>query len=320
MRPPFTLTPRILNLVAEVSQLLGRYEGLHAPAPQPKLRRQNRIRTIQGSLAIEGNTLDLDQVTAVFDKKRVLGPRKDILEVQNTILLYELLPKLNPESEKDLLKAHGILMKDLAGDAGKLRQGAVGILKGTQVSHVAPPAKQVARLVGELLRFLNTDQELSPLIKACVFHYELEFIHPFSDGNGRMGRAWQSAILMRFHPAFEFTPVESLIKERQSAYYRALEQSDKKGESTLFIEFSLEAIRDSLQDFLKHLKPAAQTPESRIELARGEFQDREFTRKDYIAFFKTISTATASRDLTAGVGQRKLKKTGTKAVARYRFF
>ncbi len=319
MRLPFTLTPRILNLASEISLLLGRYEGLRAPVPQPKLRRQNRIRTIQGSLAIEGNTLDLDQVTAIFENKRVVGPGKDILEVQNAIRLYESLDKFNPGSVKDLLRAHALLMKALAADAGKFRSGAVGIIKGSKVSHVAPPAKQLPRLIDELFHFLNSEKELSPLIKACVFHYEFEFIHPFSDGNGRMGRLWQSVILMKHHGAFEYIPVESLVKKRQATYYRVLGQCDKKGDSTLFIEFSLETIKDALKDFLKHLKPASETPESRLSLARSEFQGRVFTRGDYIQFFKNISTATASRDLARGTSQKILAKTGTKAVASYRF-
>lgn len=319
MRPPFTLTPKILNLVSDINLMIGRYEGLHAPIPQPKLRRQNRIKTIQGSLAIEGNTLDLDQVSAVFENKRVIGPKKDILEVQNAIHLYSALDEFNPVSLKDLLKAHAILIKDLAADAGKLRSGAVGILKGSKVSHIAPPAKQIPRLMSELLDFLKSEKELSPLIKACVFHYEFEFIHPFSDGNGRMGRFWQSLILMKHHSAFEYIPVESLVKERQAAYYRVLEQCDKKGDSTLFIEFSLETIKDALRDFLEHLKPEPETPDSRLALAQGKFQDKDFTRKEYIQFFKTISTATASRDLALGTSRKMLKKTGTKAVAKYRF-
>jgi len=319
MQPPFTLTPKILTLVAEISLLQGRYEGMHAPVPQPKLRRQNRVKTIKDSLAIEGNTLDLDQVTALFEGKRVLGPKQDIKEVQNAIQLYQSLPDLNPAKVNNLLRAHGILMAGLAKDAGKFRQGAVGILKGQKVSHIAPPTKLVPKLMGELFEFLNAKSELSPLIRACIFHYELEFIHPFSDGNGRMGRFWQSLILSKFHPAFEYIPVESLIKERQASYYRILEQCDKKGDSTAFIEFSLETIRDALQDFLNHLKPTTETPESRLDFSQKEFEGNEFSRKAYLQLFKTISTATASRDLAFGVSDGRLIKTGSQATAKYRF-
>lgn len=319
MKPPFTLTPKILNLVAEISLQLGRYEGLHAPIPQPKLRRKNRIRSIQSSLAVEGNTLDLDQVTAIFENKRVIGPKKDILEAQNAIALYERLRELDSTSLKHLLSAHAMLMKGLVPDAGKLRAGAVGILKGSKVSHVAPPAKQVPRLIADLLDFLKNEKGLSPLVKASVFHYEFEFIHPFSDGNGRMGRFWQTLILTKFNPAFEYMPIESVIKQRQSAYYQALEQSDKKGDSTSFIEFSLETIKDASKEFLDHLKPEPETPDSRLKHAHLEFGDREFSRKDYLMFFKTISTATASRDLTYGVETNAIERFGAKALTRYRF-
>ncbi len=319
MYPPFILTPKILNLVSEVSHLLGKYEGFHAPVPQPKLRRQNRVRTIKDSLAIEGNTLDLEQVTAIFGGKRVKGPKRDIGEVQNTIRLYESLYELNPIKEKDLLWAHGVLMKDLIPNAGKYRLGAVGILKGQKVSHLAPPAKQVPQLMDNLFSFLKNAKELSPLILACVFHYELEFIHPFSDGNGRIGRFWQSLILTKYQGVFEYLPVESLIKDRQESYYSILERCDKKGDSTDFIEFSLGTIRDALKDFLDQLKPDSETPQSRLELAQMEFKRREFSRKDYLQFFKTISTATASRDLALGVSEKKLIKTGTQATTQYRF-
>jgi Fic family protein len=319
MRPPITLNPKILNLATELGRLLGRYEGLHAPVPQPELRRQNRIKTIQGSVAIEGNTLSLEQVTSLFGSKRVLGPPKDILEVQNAIRLYDSLHEFNPRSLQDFLKAHGFLMKGLAPDAGRLRTGAVGILHGSKVSHVAPPARQIPRRVGELFDFLKNEKELSPLIQACIFHYELEFIHPFSDGNGRMGRFWQTLILTHYNPAFEYLPVESVIRQRQKAYYEALAKSDKQGECTVFVEFAMAVIRDALQEFLDQLKPMVETTESRLSLAEKHFGEREFTRKDYLAFFKTISTATASRDLASGVRIKTLKRSGQKALSRYQF-
>lgn len=319
MTPPFILNTRILNLVSEISQLVGRYEGLHAPIPQPKLRRQNRIRTIKDSLAIEGNTLDLRQVTAIFDGKRVAGKPQEIREVQNAIQLYSSLPQITPTSQRAFLNAHGILMKGLVSKAGSYRSTSVGILKGSKVAHIAPPPKQVPTLMDQLFRFLKIESELSPLIKACVFHYELEFIHPFEDGNGRMGRLWQSVILSHFHRAFEYLPVESIVRDRQSAYYQSLEASDKKGECSEFIEFSLATIRDGLTEFLKELQTTPETPESRLNLAKSEFKGRSFTRKDYLQFFKTLSTATASRDLALGTEQGFLTKTGDKATTQYRF-
>lgn len=319
MKPPYTLTSKILTLVSQVSLLLGKYEGLHAPVPQPALRRQNRIKTIKDSLAIEGNTLSLEQVSAIFDGKRVAGPKQEVREVQNAIRLYQSLQNLKPSRAQDLLQAHRMMMDGLIPDAGKYRSGAVGILKGQKVSHIAPPAKLVPKLMGELFEFLKAKSEISPLIQACVFHYELEFIHPFSDGNGRMGRLWQSLILSHYHGAFEYIPTESLVKARQSNYYRALEISDKKGESTPFIEFSLETIRDALEEFLIELKPEPLTPESRLELAAREFKRERFSRKDYLRLFKTVSSATASRDLALGVSTGRLVKTGGQATATYSF-
>jgi Fic family protein len=292
---------------------------MHAPVPQPKLRRQNRVRTIKDSLAIEGNTLNLEQVTAILEGKRVFGPKREIREVQNAVKLYEHLSEMDPGKVGDLIWAHGILMKGLAPDAGKFRAGAVGILKGQKVSHVAPPAKQVPRLMDELFSFLRGRDSLSPLVRACVFHYELEFIHPFSDGNGRIGRFWQSLILTKFNTAFEYIPVESLIKERQASYYQVLERCDKKGDSTEFIEYSLETIRDALTEFLRHLKPEPVTPGSRIQLAQQKLGSSMFSRKDYLVLFKSISTATASRDLALGVSEGRLTKTGTQSTARYKF-
>lgn len=319
MQPPYILTPKVLTLIAEISRFLGRYEGLRAPTPQPELRRQNRIRTIQGSLAIEGNTLDFEQVTAILDNRRVVGPVKDVLEVQNAVRLYQSLHTFEPTVVKDLLRAHAVLMKGLATDAGKFRSGAVGILKGSKVSHVAPPAKRVPDLVDDLFNFLKKDKNPSSLIQSCVIHYEIEFIHPFSDGNGRIGRFWQHLILAKFHPIFEHIPFESLVKKRQSEYYGALEQSDRKGDSTLFIEFSLEALRDSLEEFMKELKPSSETPDSRLQVAKHQFGQQQFSRKDYLQLFKSLSTSTASRDLVWGVTHQVLEKTGAKALTRYCF-
>lgn len=317
--PPFKLTPKILTLATEISLLLGRYEGLQAPAPQPKLRKQNQVRTIRDSLAIEGNTLDLEQVTALFEGKRVIGPLQQIREVENAIRLYGMIRELDPLNPKDLLKAHRVLMKDLAKDAGKYRASAVGILKGQVVSHLAPPPRNVAKLMEDLFRFLKQRSEVSPLIRACVFHYEFEFIHPFSDGNGRLGRFWQSLILTSFHPAFEYMPVESVIKDRQADYYRVLARCDRAGDSTEFIEFSLGTIRDALDGFLKDLKPEPQTPDHRLKHALRHFGRKDFSRKDYLQLIKTISTATASRDLALGVSTGRLKQAGARATARYRF-
>lgn len=300
-----------------ISRLLGQYEGIKLPKPQPMLIRRNRIRTIQSSLAIEGNRLNENQVTALLDHKRVMGPSKDILEVQNAIKAYEALPRYKVCELSSLLQSHKIMMRGLVPDAGRLRSGNVGILKGSRVSHVAPKPSLVPGLMRDLFAFIREDKNVHALIKSCVFHYEFEFIHPFSDGNGRVGRLWQSALLLHYHPLFEFTPVESLIKKKQRAYYKALELSDKKGRSTDFVLFMLGTIRESLETLLLELRPTRETAESRVQSAKEYFLKKSFSRKEYLQFQKTISTATASRDLSRAAKQGLLIKRGDKALAKY---
>lgn len=316
---PFSLTPTMLSFCLEISRLLGQYEGLLSPKPQPQLRRKNRIKTVQGSLSIEGNTLSLDQITAIFEKKKVMGDRREILEVTNTIDAYEKASQFSPMSEKSLLKAHETLMRGLISDAGQWRKTQVGILKGSKVSHVAPKAEFVPRLMENLFTFLKHDTQTQALIKACVFHYEIEFIHPFTDGNGRMGRLWQHVLLLKYHPLFEFVPIESIIKEHQKEYYKVLEVSDRAGSSDAFIEFSLKTILEALKEFFEEIRPEPQTAETRLKLAKAHFGKGEFKRRDYLQVFKTLSTATASRDLQWGVGKGLLRRLGEKALAKYSF-
>lgn len=317
MKPPFSVSPECLNVCFEITRLIGQCEGLKLTAPQPVLSKKNRIKTIQSSLAIEGNQLTEEQVTAIIDNKRVAGPAKDILEVKNAIQAYNQIHRFNIHELKSLLAAHRILMQGLVADAGQIRLGNVGIFKGSKVKHMAPKANMLLKLLGDLFTFLKNDKQTHPLIKSCVFHYEFEFIHPFSDGNGRMGRLWQSAILTDFHPIFEFVPLESVIRQRQRDYYKALEQSDQAGESTAFIFFILSAIHTAIQSLISEFKPSPQTPALRIEQARDYFKKRIFSRKDYVLFHKTLSTATASRDLAFAVKQNLLAKSGDKARALY---
>jgi Fic family protein len=300
-------------------RFVGRYEGMHGSKPEPQLRRQNQIRTVQGSLAIEGNTLGVDQVSAILDHKRVLGPKRDVVEVTNAIAAYARASDLNPYRSADLRAAHRVMMKDLVADAGRYRAGGVGIVRGSSIAHVAPPAKRVATLIDQLLSFLEADRTLHPLVQSAIAHYELEFIHPFSDGNGRMGRLWQHVLLVRYHPLFEYLPIESVVHAHQQEYYRVLGACDKAGSSTLFIEFSLDTIRETLDDFMSEVRLEAPSAQTRLELARGELGSKEFSRKDYLSHFPTLSTATASRDLREGLDQRILVRFGTKAQARYRF-
>lgn len=319
MKPPFTLNPKMLRLCTEIARSLGRLEGLHVAKPEPKLRKSNRVRTIQASLAIEGNTLALDQVTAILEGKRVIGPQREILEVQNAIKAYDQIQTYSPHSPKSLKDAHATLMRDLVDDAGKWRTKNVGIFQGEKVAHAAPQAKRVPDLMDRLFAFLKAEKETHALILSAVFHYELEFIHPFSDGNGRIGRLWQTTLLTKFHPIFEFTPLESVIRNRQEAYYKALGLSDKAGDASPFIEFSLETIFEALEDLGAAIRPEPLTAEGRLEIVREQFRERSFSRKDYLAIFKAISTATASRDLAHGVQEKILEKAGEKALASYRF-
>ena len=242
--PPFTITTEILNLVAAISEQVGELSA-SALLASPELRKQNRIKTITGTLAIEGNTLSEEQITAIVDGKSVLGSARELAEVKGAIAAYDALPSFQPASIENLLHAHELLMADILTTAGAFRSKAVGIHKGGKVQHVAPPAYKVSGLMSDLLQWLGSAQD-HPLITSCVFHYEFEFIHPFTDGNGRMGRLWQTLILSRWQPLFLSLPLESVIKEHQVDYYRALEQADTQANSSPFISFMLEAIAQSL--------------------------------------------------------------------------
>lgn len=244
-QPPLTLTPRMLALAAEIGERVGHLSALHEGALTPQLRRGNRIRTIQASLAIENNTLSVEQVTAVLDGKRVLGLPREIQEVRNAFSAYEVMPEWQPSLRDDLLAAHALLMHGLIDDAGSYRRGGVGIYRGDRLLHMAPPANRVPQLMDDLLAWLSRC-ELHPLIASCVFHYEFEFIHPFADGNGRMGRLWQTLILSQWRAVLAYLPVESVIREQQDAYYEALAVSDKAAEAAPFVEFMLAALRQAL--------------------------------------------------------------------------
>lgn len=243
--PPYQITPAILDLVAKVSEQIGRLETLQSTTLTPSLRRANRLRTIQASLQIENNTLDLNQVTAVIEGRKILGNAQDIHEVKNAFAAYEAMERWRPSDLDDLLCAHGLLMSGLTDHAGRFRTRGVGIAKGDEVIHMAPDATMVNGLMKDLLSWLAAT-ESHPLIASCVFHYELEFIHPFSDGNGRMGRLWQTLILSKWKSLFAFLPVETVICQRQDEYYAALGRSDKAGHSTEFVTFILEAIANTL--------------------------------------------------------------------------
>ena len=317
MKPPYQITDKILKLVVSISEKLGEINATHLYKPPTELRKKNRIKTIQSSLEIEGNTLTEEQITALLNNKSILAPQKDIVEVQNAIKVYEQLRTFNPNKLEDLGKAHAILMKGLIDDAGKLRTKNVGIVKGSKVEHIAPSGNMVKGLMNDLFTYLKKDEDLI-LIKSCVFHYEFEFIHPFIDGNGRIGRLWQTLILMQQYPVFEYLPIESLIKENQAEYYKVLSQSDKLGSSTPFIEFMLGIILQSLENLLK-TQNRTLTSETRIELYKDIIGSNEFSRKDYLQNFKEISQATASRDLKWAVEEEILTKFGDKRLTKYQY-
>lgn len=257
-QPPVTLTPLMLSLVADISEELGRLSALSTASQTPMLRRGNRIRTIQASLAIENNTLSLEQVTAVLDGQRVLGLPREIQEVRNAFAAYEAMPGWRPGSSSDLLAAHKLLMQGLIDDAGQFRHGGVGIYRGNKLLHMAPPANRVRLLMDDLLGWAATAQ-VHPLIASCVFHYEFEFIHPFADGNGRMGRLWQTVMLSEWRPMLAYLPVETVIREQQEAYYTALAAADQLAEATPFVEFMLNALNQALEELAASTTEAAQS-------------------------------------------------------------
>ncbi len=248
-QPPYSITPPILNRVADISELLGRWSATSKNSLSPQLRRDNRIKTIQASLAIENNSLSLEQVTAVLDGKRVLGLPHEIQEVRNAFIAYEQLNDWQPDTLAHLLAAHHALMAGLLDDAGQFRQDGVGIYRGKELVHMAPPANRVPVLMQNLVDWLNTSN-IHPLIASCIFHYEFEFIHPFADGNGRMGRLWQTLMLSRWNPILAYLPVETVIRKQQQQYYHALQQSDQAADSTPFIAFMLDALHTAMLEVM----------------------------------------------------------------------
>lgn len=277
-QPPFSLNHAMLSKVADIAELLGQWKQASREGLIPQLRRGNRIRTIQASLAIEQNTLSIEQVTAVLDGKPVLGLPREIQEVRNAFNAYEALPQWNPVVLDDLLAAHGLLLYGLTDDAGQLRHSGVGIYQNQQIVHMAPPPHQLPRLMDNLLGWLaNTDAH--PLIASSAFHYELEFIHPFSDGNGRIGRLWQTLILSRWQPILAYLPVETVIKSRQEIYYRVLGEADATADCSGFILFMLDALAEALNQAIESqpsittsventVKTSVKTPEALLLLLR----------------------------------------------------
>ena len=295
-KPPFTINEKVVGLVADIMVSVTKLALRDVKGINPKLRRDNRIKTIQASLAIENNSLSLDQVTAIINGKRVLGPGQDIREVKNAFEAYEILLELDPYSVQDLLKAHKLMLNDLTKKAGVFRNGGVGIFAGERLVHMAPPAQLISEHINKLFLWAK-ESDVHYLIKSCVFHYEFEFIHPFADGNGRMGRMWQTLILYKWEKIFGWLPIETLIKERQEKYYEVLGICDKAVDSGAFIEFILETINDALieleeteqvgvqvtEQVSKLLKVIGNEPISGNELMRlVHIKHRPTFRKNYL--------------------------------------
>ena len=315
MKPPYTISPSILNLVASISLKIGEASAHYLDKKSPQLRKENRIKTIQATLGIEGNSLSESQVQAIEEGKVLLGFERDQKEVQNALALYERWNEFKPSKSKSFLSAHRVLMHELIINPGEYRNTSVGITKGKTLTHIAPPADRVPYLMDDLFDYVAQDPD-PLLIKSCVFHYELEFIHPFLDGNGRMGRFWQSLLLSKSHPIFEFLPFETIIAASQSDYYQALATSDACGQSTTFIEYMLGVLDKSLAKLLNTTNVVLSETE-RIEyfIFIGM---KDFSRKDYQRVFKNLSTATASRDLKKGVSLELFSTYGERNATRYR--
>jgi Fic family protein len=291
--PPYEITPVIVDLVERIGECLGRISLAGNTPSAPRLRRETHIQSIQASLHIEGNTLSLEQVTAVLDGKRVLGTPREIQEVRNAFAAYEQMENLDPGSRNDLCRAHAVLMHGLVDAPGSFRRGSVGIRRGDEVVHIAPPAERVPYLVDDLLDWLGKT-EAHPLIASSAFHYEFEFIHPFMDGNGRLGRLWQTLILGRWKPVFFMIPIESVIRDRQADYYAALRRGDERGKYTTFIEFLLNAILAACQQLtgevadevtgeVKKLLKALTVPMNRTDLqAQLQLKSQANFRERYL--------------------------------------
>lgn len=307
---PFEITNSMLDEIAEIAELVGHVTATKGLSSNPTLRRMNRIRTIYSSLAIEQNTLSLEQVTAVLSGKKVIAPPKDIAEVKNAFEIYEMLDSLNPYSVGDLLKAHGIMTKDLLGESGCFRSKPVGVVdKEGNVLHFGTLPDYVPGLVEELLDWTE-NSDFHMLIKSCVFHYEFELIHPFADGNGRIGRLWHTLLLSEWKPMFAWLPVESIIHDRQNEYYNAINRSNTEGESTEFIEFMLSAIKEALTEAIHTTDAAGNIPRNELRWYKIEkFLKKNGTvaNADVREMFG-VSSATANRILAGFANEGKVQK------------
>lgn len=298
--------------------MVGRLSAIGQSAEELRLRRANRIKTIQGSLAIEGNTLSEEQITAILAGKRVLAPPREILEAQNAFTAYEHMEKWQPSSESDLLEAHELLMTGLLDSAGLFRSGGVGVMKGEEVIHLAPPAPQVPRLVGDLLSWIG-QTDFHPLISSSIFHYEFEFIHPFADGNGRMGRLWQSLILMEWNSAFVGIPVESMVFHNQPEYYKAIQVSTAATDCAPFVEFMISRIAEAVGASTPQATPQATPQVKALVLAlNGEMTREELQRGLQLADRKSFRERYLAPAIEIGLVEMTLPETPNSPAQKYR--
>lgn len=308
--PPYTLTSKMLWLTNEISEMITEVSAIKKEKQTPVLRKKNRIRSITGSLQIEGNTLSEEEITALIEGKRVLGSVKEIEEVKGAIKAYENIENYDPVSLNDLLYAHKLMMGNILENAGTFRTGNVGVYGKDGVSHMAPPAYRVPEFMEQLFSWLKKTDE-HPLIASSIFHYEFEFIHPFSDGNGRIGRLWQSVILGSYREIFYFIPVESVVKEHQQGYYEALEQAGSAGESTPFVEFMLEVIHQAVKEFLEEYQKSDQKSNLKSDQKIFELlkQDPKITIKE-LALRLTMSESGIKKALAKLKDAGKVQRVG----------
>ncbi len=311
-KPPFEITNTMIHEIAEIAELVGKLTSTNQLSANPTLRRTNRIRTIHGSLAIEQNTLSLEQVTAVLNGKQVLAPPKDIAEVKNAYEIYERLEELDPYSVDDLLTAHGIMTRGLVDESGVFRSKPVGVVdQEGHVLHFGTLPQYVPNLVTELLDWVK-NSDVHMLIRSCVFHYEFELIHPFANGNGRVGRLWHTLLLSKWNPAFAWLPVESIIHDRQQEYYEAINASNNAGESTVFIEFMLSAIKASLMDAINTSDEMSDGAMDKATVRWRQIEKfletHEFIMNADVRALCGVSAATANRVLAGLTAERKLVK------------
>ena len=319
--PPFEITNEIIELVAQITELTGMIIVSEKLSSNPVLRRENRIKTIYSSLAIEQNTLTFEQVTDVINGKRILAPPKDIKEVKNAYEIYEKLSLLNPYSIKDLLKAHKILTADLINESGRFRTKEAGVYQGSQLIHAGTPPQYIPELIDQLFSWLKKSK-VHPLIKACVFHYEFEFIHPFQDGNGRLGRLWHILILSKWKEFFAWLPIETLIQKKQQKYYEAINLSNNIGKSTPFVTFILEIIKETLEELqkndLKMTDIMTDKELQRLKIMEVYFEKNNYIDNSEVQKILNVSDSTARRFLNKLLKNGILEAFGEKKGRKYR--